>query len=278
VAQGTTVLSRRSLYPAVILAAVTLSALPGAAHASDERVLEPAPGGAGAAASAGEDRFLSWPAAEQGDDRRVRVSDERRRTYFAYVRRSATVRPSPSPRGRRLGRLAPQTFYGLRDLVLVLETHRTERRTWARVRYAGLGRRTGWVPTGALTRPRLVRTRLVIDRARARVRLFRSGRLVFGARAGVGARSSPTPGGRFFVRERLRPRRPDTIYGPLAFGFSTYSRYRTDWPGGGQVGLHGTDQPGLIPGRISNGCIRLRNPQIRRLGRLMPVGTPVLIR
>ncbi len=177
-----------------------------------------------------------------------------------------------------MGRLSRRTYYGLPDPVLVLETHRTQRRAWARVRYSGLGRRTGWVPTDALTRPRLVRTRLVIDRGSSRVRLFRSGRLVFGARAGVGAVSSPTPGGRFFVRERLRPSRPDTIYGPLAFGFSTYSRYRTDWPGGGQVGLHGTNQPELIPGRISNGCIRLRNGEVRRLGRLMPVGTPVLIR
>jgi len=256
---------------------VTLWALPSAAHASGERVFAPAPA-AGAAAFAGGERFPSWPAAEPGGERRVRVSDELRSTYFAHVRRSATIRPSPSTRGRRVGRLTPWTYYGLRDLVLVLETHRTERRTWARVRFAGLGNRVGWVPTAALSRPQLVRTRLVIDRGRTRVRLFRSGRRVFGARVGVGAPSSPTPGGRFFVRERLVPRRPDTIYGPLAFGFSTYSRYRTDWPGGGQVGLHGTNQPGLIPGRISNGCIRLRNAQIRRLGRLMPVGTPVLIR
>lgn len=239
-------------------------------------MLQPAPGGTAAAAPG--DRLQSWPAAEQGAPSTVRLSDERLRTYVAHVRRGAAVRPSPSPRGRRVGRLTRWTYYGLPDPVLVLETHRTVRRTWARVRYSGLGKRTGWVPAGALTRPRLVRTRLVIDRGRTRVRLFRSGRLVFGARAGVGASSSPTPGGRFFVRERLRPSRPDTIYGPLAFGLSTYSRYRTDWPGGGQVGLHGTDQPSLIPGRISNGCIRLRNADVVRLGRLMPVGTPVLIR
>ncbi|MBA3358536.1 MAG: L,D-transpeptidase [Thermoleophilaceae bacterium] len=208
----------------------------------------------------------------------MRVSDERQRTYYAYVQRSASVRRVASMRGKRVGRLGRWTYHGFRDVVLVLETDRTEQRLWARVRYSGLGRRTGWVPAGSLATPRLVRTRLVIDRGRTRVRLFRSGRLVFGARAGVGASSSPTPPGMFFIRERLRPRRSDTIYGPLAFGLSAYSPYRTDWPGGGQVGLHGTNQPGLIPGRISNGCIRLRNAEILRLGRLMPVGTPVLIR
>src|SRR5829696_2360836 len=34
----------------------------------------------------------------------------------------------------------------------------------------------------------------------------------------------------------------------------------------------------LIPGRISHGCVRLRNEDIVRLSRLMPVGTPVTIR
>ena len=241
-----------------VLGALALAGLPGAAHA--------------------DDRLASWPSAQEGGEKTVRLSDERRLTYHSHVRRSAIVRRSPSTSATRVGRLAPFTFYGLRDLVLVLGTHATERRMWARVRYLGLGRRTGWVPAAALAEPRLVRTQLVIDRGRTRVRLFRSGRLVFGTRAGIGARSSPTPGGRFFVRERLRPRRPDSIYGVLAFGLSSYSRYRTDWPGGGQVGLHGTNQPGLIPGRISNGCIRVRNAEILRLDRLMPLGTPVLIR
>jgi len=265
---------------AVVLGALVVAALPGAALANGERVLEPAPAPGTAASNASDDaeRFASWPAAQEGREQTVRLSDERRRTYHAHVRRGAIVRRAPSTSGKRVGRLTPFTYYGLRDLVLVLGTQRAERRMWARVRYSGLGRRTGWVPAAALAKPRLVRTRLVIDRGRTRVRLFRSGRLVFGSRAGIGARNSPTPGGRFFVRERLRPRRADTIYGALAFGLSTYSRYRTDWPGGGQVGLHGTNQPGLIPGRISNGCIRLRNAEILRLGRLMPVGTPVLIR
>jgi hypothetical protein len=36
----------------------------------------------------------------------------------------------------------------------------------------------------------------------------------------------------------------------------------TDWHGGGFVGIHGTDAPQLIPGRVSHGCIRLRNRDI----------------
>jgi lipoprotein-anchoring transpeptidase ErfK/SrfK len=61
------------------------------------------------------------------------------------------------------------------------------------------------------------------------------------------------------------------------FRTSARSRVLTDWPGGGYVGIHGTDRPELIPGRISHGCIRLRNADVLRLARLMPLGTPITI-
>jgi lipoprotein-anchoring transpeptidase ErfK/SrfK len=43
------------------------------------------------------------------------------------------------------------------------------------------------------------------------------------------------------------------------------------------VGIHGTNQPGLIPGRVSHGCVRVRNTQIRKLRLLMGLGTPIRI-
>ena len=52
----------------------------------------------------------------------------------------------------------------------------------------------------------------------------------------------------------------DGIYGAIAFGTSAHSSVLTEWPNEGQVGVHGTNEPWLIPGRISHGCIRLRNP------------------
>jgi lipoprotein-anchoring transpeptidase ErfK/SrfK len=38
------------------------------------------------------------------------------------------------------------------------------------------------------------------------------------------------------------------------------------------------NEPQILPGRVSHGCIRLRNGAILRLARLMPLGTPVPIR
>jgi lipoprotein-anchoring transpeptidase ErfK/SrfK len=71
----------------------------------------------------------------------------------------------------------------------------------------------------------------------------------------------------------------DPLYGPVAFGTSARSAVLTDWNGGGGViGIHGTDHPEILPGRVSHGCVRMPNPSIRRLHRLMPLGTPVAIR
>jgi lipoprotein-anchoring transpeptidase ErfK/SrfK len=121
-----------------------------------------------------------------------------------------------------------------------------------------------------------VRTRLFVDTRRLRVRLERKGRTVLRAPVGAGQRRWPTPTGEFYVRNELRGFR-SPAYGPVAFGISARSAVLTDWPGGGFIGIHGTNQPSLIPGRVSHGCIRLRNRDVLRLARRMPVGTPVSI-
>ena len=92
---------------------------------------------------------------------------------------------------------------------------------------------------------------------------------------GIGAPGMETPRGRFWIREKFRA--GGGIYGPWAFGTSAYSAL-SEWPGGGVVGIHGTNQPGLIPGRPSHGCVRLRNRHIRHLARRVPIGTPVRVR
>ncbi len=52
------------------------------------------------------------------------------------------------------------------------------------------------------------------------------------------------------------------VYGPLAFGTSARSAVLTDWPGGGFIGIHGTNEPELLPGRVSHGCVRLTGARL----------------
>jgi lipoprotein-anchoring transpeptidase ErfK/SrfK len=136
---------------------------------------------------------------------------------------------------------------------------------------------TGWVPRAALGGYGTVDTRLEIDLRRLRATLYRGGRAVLRIPVGVGMAGWDTPRGSFYIRDRLT-RYSSPTYGPVAFGTSARSPTATDWPAGGYIGIHGTDQPGLIPGRISHGCIRMRNVDILRLARLMAPGTPVTIR
>jgi hypothetical protein len=208
----------------------------------------------------------------------VRISDERTSTQSAFVDFGGAVRAEPRTDARRLAQLRPQTYHGRPEVVLVLGERRLEGRRWLRIRYAGLGRRVGWVPERLLSAPRVHRTLVVVDRAATQLRLLRRGKVVMRVPIGIGAGASPTPPGRYYARERLALSSSDSIYGALAFGTSAFSRYRTDWPGGGQVGIHGTNQPELIPGRISNGCVRLRNADVLALGRRIEVGTPVRVR
>ena len=94
----------------------------------------------------------------------------------------------------------------------------------------------------------------------------------------VGRARTPTPAGRTYVREILVPQLTTGAYGVLALGLGAYSDTRTDWPGGGQVGIHGTNEPRLIGRRVTHGCVRMTNGDIARLGRFVTVGTPVEIR
>ncbi len=203
-----------------------------------------------------------------------RLSDERRLSRWAHAHARAAVLAEPRAGARRVARLRFLTEDGLPEVYLAL--HRLD--GWVEVRIPGRPNgRTGWVRRAALGPLRVVRTQLVIDRRRLRATLRRAGRVVWSAPVGVGAPRTPTPAGSFYVRERLVVRGRGGAYGPLAFGTSAYS-VLSEWPGGGVVGIHGTNEPGRIPGRPSHGCVRLRNPDILRLGRLLPIGTPVRIR
>jgi lipoprotein-anchoring transpeptidase ErfK/SrfK len=197
-------------------------------------------------------------------------------TQWAPVRRATIARSARSGSAGAISRLSARTPEATTNLVLVLGRARDAHGAlWIHARVPD--GRAAWVARAALGGYEEVHTRLIVDRARLTLTLLRNGRAIFHAPVGVGAPATPTPAGRFYVRNRLT-RYASPFYGPIAFGTSAHSQTLTDWPAGGFVGIHGTNEPALIPGRPSHGCIRLRNPDIVRLARLLPIGTPLEIR
>jgi hypothetical protein len=198
-------------------------------------------------------------------------------TRWAPVLSAVEAHERPSRSSPGVAPVSTRTPEGTTNLVVVIGEAERAGVTWVHARLAVLpDSRTGWLPRSALGGWQFVTTHVVINRARESLTLFRAGRVVFRTRVGVGKPSTPTPAGQFYVRDRLT-RYASPEYGPLAFGTSARSPYETDWPAGGFIGIHGTNDPGLIPGRVSHGCIRLRDSAILALGRLLQIGTPVTI-
>jgi L,D-transpeptidase catalytic domain len=198
---------------------------------------------------------------------------------WTIVRTAAPARTRPAANASVVTQLTRQTPEGTPTAVPVLRSRTdAEGGVWIEVRLPILPNgRIGWVQRRSLGGYETVNTHFVIDRGHLRATLYRSGRAVFTAPVGIGADSSPTPAGEFMISNELT-RYANPFYGPVAFGTTARSAVLTDWPAGGFVGIHGTDEPELIPGRVSHGCIRMRNHDILRLAALMPVGTPLTIR
>jgi lipoprotein-anchoring transpeptidase ErfK/SrfK len=199
-------------------------------------------------------------------------------TRWAPVRRAVIARREPAAHATPVALVGTKTPEGTTNIVRILG-RRTDAAgaLWVKVGLATLPNGSaGWLPRSVLGGYGAVDTQLVVDVERFTATLRKAGRVVFRARVGVGQARWPTPRGRFYIRNRLT-RFAGPTYGPLAFGTSARSEHLTDWPGGGFIGIHGTDEPQLIPGAISHGCIRMRNRDILSLAKLMPIGTPLTI-
>lgn len=233
------------------------------------------PAGADARAAPALRDQVSLPGAATSS---VRLSNERTFDRWAHPLRRVPIRWAPRAGARMITPTHMLTEDGFPEVYPALRSWRDPQgHSWVEVRIPMRPNgRTGWVRHSALGPLNRVLTMLVVDRQKLRATLYRRGRPIWSAAVGIGKPSTPTPAGRFWIREKFRTHAAESLYGPVAFGSSDYS-VLSDWPGGGVIGIHGTDEPSLVPGRPSHGCIRLRNAAARQLWRLMPVGTPLLI-
>jgi lipoprotein-anchoring transpeptidase ErfK/SrfK len=157
-----------------------------------------------------------------------------------------------------------------------------------------VGRQPGWFRVRLVTRPNgstaWVRAadvtitatpyRIVVNLAAEHLRLYRLGKEIMNAAAGIGTKQDPTPTGQYFVA--MFEESPSAGYGPFILVTSAHSDAISDWAGSGDavIGIHGPlgdgSQIGTSGAALSHGCIRLQLPDLARL-RSVPVGTPITI-
>jgi lipoprotein-anchoring transpeptidase ErfK/SrfK len=138
---------------------------------------------------------------------------------------------------------------------------------------------TGWVRAGDVTAAAPA-YRVEVSRAAHRLQLVRTadGAVVLTTVVGVGKPSTPTPPGRYFVRDLFPTHTMNHPYGPFAFGLSGHSDVLMHFGSGdGRLAVHGTNDPTTIGGDASNGCVHVPNDVDLALIPYLSLGTPVTI-
>lgn len=183
------------------------------------------------------------------------------------------------PRPKAATRAVMKSFrFDYRPTVFFVMARRSKKGVeWFKVKIPGRPNgRKGWVRASRL---RLLGTagpfRILVDRSRRRLTLFRGARPVFTSRVAVGTSDAPTPLGSFYVTAAFAP--GDGFLGPWAFETSAYAAI-SDWPRGGIVGLHGTSETWSVGLKASHGCLRVYDRVILALKKRVRPGTPIRIR
>jgi lipoprotein-anchoring transpeptidase ErfK/SrfK len=194
--------------------------------------------------------------------------------------RDRVARTRPSVRAHRIEPVAARRPLTRVRTVLPVLAHETssDGRAWVRVRLPGRpSGHTGWIPESH-TRLTATRWRIAVRLSTRRVTVYREGRVARSFRAVVGAPSTPTPQGRFFIEEGVALSAVDHG-GPFALATSARSNVLQEFDGGpGQIALHGTaGLSGALGTAVSHGCIRLSSDAITWLARRIGAGVPIRI-
>ncbi len=207
------------------------------------------------------------------------LSNERTFTRWAHPEIAGGIYSRPTARSKLLAHIRLATEDGFPEVYLLLaERVDSAGREWVKTRIPGRPNgRQGWMLKELLGPLHLTHWAITVNLGARRLSAYYQGRLRMVAPVGVGKPSTPTPTGRFWIRERFRVTDPASPYWPYALGTADYSTL-SEWPGGGVIGIHGPyGEPQLIPGDPSHGCIRMRSSDLARLAPEVTLGTPVRV-
>jgi hypothetical protein len=189
-------------------------------------------------------------------------------------KKGLTLREKPN--GGVIAHLKAETSWG--SPTVVWATGR--RGDWLSVVATALpNNRLGWLDVRH-DRPRMWRSRLdlLADLSERTLVLRRGNRVIRRVPVEIGATATPTPVGRFAVTDKLLPTPGVAYYGCCLLALSGHqSKLRPGWAGGDRIAIHGS-RAGQVGTAASAGCLRASNSDLRALMKIVPLGTPVVIR
>lgn len=196
---------------------------------------------------------------------------------FSVLFESRRVRVYSEPdRSSSTVRFGDRNPFGQPVPLLVEDWRRDERgQGWIRVSLPVRPNGTdGWIREDDA---RIVRQRerIEVDLSARTLTRYRENRLLDRFRVGIGNPTTPTSVGTHYVWAHVPQPSPAGPYGTYLLGLSAWSPFVTD-PEGARLAIHGTSDPSDIGARVSQGCIRVFNEDMRDL-RDVPMGTPVEI-
>lgn len=199
---------------------------------------------------------------------------------LAVLQQRTDARSAPDRSSRKLETVSAARRVSGSTTVLPVLAHATDAfgDGWLKVRLPGRpNSHWGWIPS-ASTVPATTPWQVMVDLSARRVTAFRGGRLARSFKAVVGAPSTPTPVGSFFVEETVRLSRHE-VGAPVALALSARSPVLRQYGGGpGQIAFHGTRNVGGVIGTAaSHGCMRLRTSAVNWLAKRIRPGTQVNI-
>ena len=196
------------------------------------------------------------------------------------VKRYLMGRIKPTMRARGAAHLWTNTGFSNRRAIYPVVRHQVldDGTEWLQV--DALRSRTQvkvWIPKWA-TRSVWLAYQIKVDLSSRLATIYKNGKVARRFRVVVGAPSTPTPTGRWYVVDRMRLR-TSWAYGKWALATSAFSRVLKRFDGGqGQVALHARGSLASPVGTAaSHGCVRFTREAISWLAAVIPPGVPVSI-
>lgn len=197
---------------------------------------------------------------------------------IAQVRPGSVIALRTRPFGPVVARVGAVTRFGSQRSLGVVATRRGR---WLAVTEPGVaGNRAVWVDARARGL-RYSRTglELDVDLSDRTLTVRRGDEILRTVSVGVGASDSPTPTGRFAVTDKLDGPAFSSAYGCCILALSAIQpNLPRGWAGGNRIAIHGTLSTSDFGEAVSAGCVHAPDADLRYLMRLVPLGTPVVIR